>query len=452
MGFFDFLKKEELAKIAQLEKEIALLSIYKGVADTETKCQDIIAKAKERKEAILNEAEKEKSKVEDEIRELKLKQERREQTLNDLTIQKNALETQIKNLQNKIDVLNEDISLLDFGLYKPIYAFASLEEYKNKLQNIRDKQRELLRSNKATFCSKPWLVDGSKQKGEKMIKDWTKQMLRCFNNECDTLIDKVKFSNVNTYLDKIHQSANTMNKLADFMGVTISPLYIQLKTDECRLAYEYAVKKQEEKEEQRRIREQLKEEEKLQKELEQARKDIAKEQSHYNNALAKLETQLKTCKDADREELLAKKKEIEQHLQQLDNSLQDIDYREANKRAGYVYIISNIGSFGENIYKIGMTRRLEPLERVNELGDASVPFKFDVHALIFSDDAPALEASLHRAFENKKVNMVNTKREFFRVTLDEIIEEVKKNHDKTVDYTKVAEAEQYRQSIKMYEQ
>ena len=137
------------------------------------------------------------------------------------------------------------------------------------------------------------------------------------------------------------------------------------------------------------------------------------------------------------------------HLEKLDISLKDIDYREANKKAGYVYIISNIGSFGENIYKIGMTRRLDPFDRVDELGDASVPFKFDVHAMIFSDDAPKLEAALHRAFEHKKLNMVNQKREFFAVTLEEIEEVVKANYDKTVEFVKVAEAGQYRESIKM---
>lgn len=113
-------------------------------------------------------------------------------------------------------------------------------------------------------------------------------------------------------------------------------------------------------------------------------------------------------------------------MSDIDKSLANIDYRQANMKAGYVYIISNIGAFGENVYKIGMTRRLDPQDRIDELGDASVPFNFDVHAMIFSDDAPALEASLHKAFEDKKINMVNQRREFFNVTLDEIKEVVRK--------------------------
>ena len=138
---------------------------------------------------------------------------------------------------------------------------------------------------------------------------------------------------------------------------------------------------------------------------------------------------------------------FEEQLQKLEGELKEVDYREANQKAGYVYVISNIGSFGEGVYKIGMTRRLNPMERVDELGDASVPFKFDVHAMIFSDDAPKLETALHHAFEGKKVNMVNNRREFFRVSLDEIKEVVKKNFDKTVEFVDIPDAEQYRQSV-----
>ena len=144
-----------------------------------------------------------------------------------------------------------------------------------------------------------------------------------------------------------------------------------------------------------------------------------------------------------------KKAKLENQLGDIDKALINIDYRQANMKAGYVYVISNIGAFGENVYKIGMTRRLEPQDRIDELGDASVPFNFDVHAMIFSDNAPALEAALHRAFEDRKLNMVNQRREFFNVTLDEIKEVIKKNFDKTVEFVDVPDAEQYRISLKM---
>ena len=115
-------------------------------------------------------------------------------------------------------------------------------------------------------------------------------------------------------------------------------------------------------------------------------------------------------------------------------------------------MISNIGAFGENVYKIGMTRRLDPQDRVDELGDASVPFDFDVHAMIFSDDAPRLEAALHNAFEDRKLNFVNQRREFFRVSLDEIKKVVKENYDRSVEFVELAPAEQYRESIKLREE
>ena len=147
---------------------------------------------------------------------------------------------------------------------------------------------------------------------------------------------------------------------------------------------------------------------------------------------------IQIASDPNNADLLAKKNELESQLIDIDKALINIDYRQANMKAGYVYIISNIGAFGENVFKIGMTRRLDPQERVDELGDASVPFNFDVHAMIFSDDAPALEAALHRAFESRKLNMVNQRREFFNVTLDEIKEVIKKNFDKTVEFIAVS--------------
>lgn len=231
------------------------------------------------------------------------------------------------------------------------------------------------------------------------------------------------------------------------MNISISDEYLDLKISELHLAFEYQTKKQEEKEAQKAAREEMREAAMLQKEIEEQRKKIEKEQTHYQTAYEKLLKQLEaTPTDAN---LLQKKNELEAKLQDIDKAIKNIDYREANQRAGYVYIISNIGSFGENIYKIGMTRRLDPQDRIDELGDASVPFNFDVHAIIFSDDAPALETALHKAFEKRKLNMVNIRREFFNVTLDEIKEVIKKNFDKTVEFIEVPDAEQYRISQKM---
>lgn len=224
-------------------------------------------------------------------------------------------------------------------------------------------------------------------------------------------------------------------------------MYFNLKQSELTLALEYQIKKQDEKEALKQARADMREQAKLQKELEEQRKKIEKEQNHYQTAYEKIKQQL--VSDPDNTDLQDKMHQLENQLSDIDKALVEVDYRQANMKAGYVYIISNIGAFGENVYKIGMTRRLDPQERVDELGDASVPFNFDVHAMIFSDDAPALEAALHRAFEDKKLNMVNQRREFFNVTLDEIKKVVRENYDKTVEFIDVPDAEQYRISQKI---
>lgn len=363
-----------------------------------------------------------------------------------------GLNNTINNKQSQIICMDEQIELQSFGLYTPKYDFASSELYKNRLSQIRDTQKALIKNGQAVTGNTNWAVNGSTSQGKKMVKDMQKLLLRAFNSECDELIDKVKYNTFDTALKRMRSSCEAISKLGKIMGVAITTQYFNAKYEELCLSLEYKKKKQDEKEEQKEIRARMREEAKLQKEIEETRKKIAKEQTHYQNALSHLEQQIKTAADVDKEELLKKKEQIINELSEIDKSMKDIDYRAANARAGYVYIISNVGSFGENVYKIGMTRRLEPMERVDELGDASVPFNFDVHAMIFSDDAPSLETALHKAFENRKVNMINTRREFFNVTLDEIEEVVRKNYDKTVEFTRLAPAEQYRESLKIKEQ
>ena len=204
---------------------------------------------------------------------------------------------------------------------------------------------------------------------------------------------------------------------------------------------------------QREIKEQMKEEEKVRRELEQQEKKIEKEERQFGNEIKSLFKRLEKTKNDIEKELYADKiRELEEKVKQLEEDKKDVENRKLNTRAGYVYVISNIGSFGEGIYKIGLTRRLEPYDRVKELGDASVPFEFDVHAMIFSDDAPALENTLHRHFRNRELNKVNHRKEFFRVDIDEIEEVVKNNHNNTVEFTKIPVAEQYWESQNISEQ
>lgn len=376
----------------------------------------------------------------------------RNSTIASLNDQILSLNNSIKSKQNEIVRLDEQCEMQSFGLYTPKYDFATSDMYKDRLTEIRNKQKALIKEGKAVTGNMNWTVNGNNSQGKKMVKDMQKLLLRAFNSECDELIDKVKYNTFDTAHKRMQKSFEAISKLGKIMNVAITNAYFHSKYEELCLALEYRKKKQDEKEEQKEIRARLREEAKLQKEIEEARKKIRKEQAHYQNALDHINQQLVSANKEEKAELLKKKSEIESALTEIDKSIEDIDYRATNAKAGYVYIISNVGSFGKNVYKIGMTRRLEPQERVDELGDASVPFNFDVHAMIFSDDAPALEAALHRAFENRKLNMVNTRREFFNVTLEEIEDVVKKNYDKTVEFTRLAPAEQYYESKKMREQ
>lgn len=362
----------------------------------------------------------------------------------------NNLDTEIMNRKKQIIDLDDEILVQEFGLYRPHYSFANALGYKDELSLIRSKQKVLIKKQDAVSGNTSWQVNGSASKGQKLVRDTQKLLLRAFNTECDELISKVKYTNYEASLNRIYKSASAISKLGTIMDISIKPAYLNLKIEELQLAFEYQLKKQEEKEAQKAARAELREAARLQKEIEAQRKKIEKEHTHYQTAYEHLLKQLEQAPDDAA--LLAKKIDLENQLSDIDKAIKDIDYREANQRAGYVYVISNIGAFGPDVYKIGMTRRLDPQDRVDELGDASVPFNFDVHAMIFSDDAPALETALHKAFEDRKLNMVNTRREFFRVTLDEIKEVVKKNFDKTVEFIDVPDAEQYRVSLKMQQE
>lgn len=358
-----------------------------------------------------------------------------------------------QSLQMDIIELDDKILFQDFGIYQPQYNFATLDEYKEKLEEIREEQKFMIKDNTAAICNTAWKVQGSEKVGKKMIAENIKQTLRNFNIECDLCISKVKFSNYDNSKERIFKAFELQNKLNETNDIRIVDDYYRLKIKELNLAFEYQKKKQEEKEELRRKREELREAEKLAREIEEKRKDLEKEQEHYQNYLKKINEQIEVEQSEERKQfLLAKKEELDNNVNDVQLALEDLDYREANHRAGYVYIISNIGAFGENIYKIGMTRRLVPEDRIAELSGAAVPFKFDIHAMIFSDDAPKLEAALHNHFSDKKVNLVNGRKEFFNVSLEEIKDAVRKNHDKSVDFINIPDAEQYRESLMLRKQ
>jgi septal ring factor EnvC (AmiA/AmiB activator) len=374
-----------------------------------------------------------------------------EKTINNNNDKIGVLNTQVSKLDHEIlekrkqlAVFEVDINALDYGLYKPTFEFANSDLYKEELSKLRDKQKQCIKNDNAAYGNTNWQVNGSAAQGRSMVNNYKKLLLRAFNVECDDIVANVKVSNLDRSIERIEKISEQISKLGKTMAIGISPGYVRLKIDEVKLALDYQQKKQEEKERQKELRAQEREEAKVLKEIEEERKRLKKEQTHYENALKTVLTQIE--KNGETDELLEKKLQLESQINDTAKAIEDVDYREANRKAGYVYIISNIGAFGENVYKIGMTRRLDPQERVDELSDASVPFNFDIHAMIFTEDAPGLETALHNAFQSKKLNKINTRREFFAVSLDEIKAEVRKNFDKTVEWIDIPEAEQYRQS------
>jgi len=397
--------------------------------------------------AQLNQTKKDLIALENEIRELKNRQEE------NISIQRQQiaeLEQVLIQKRKQLVSFDEQLDLESFALYTPKFDFIHSSEYKTQLDSLREQQKQMIKNKKAIFIPQGSTLNNNVAAGKKMLNDLSKLLLRAFNESCDTCVSSAKFNNIEVCERRIRTSFNKTNELANSLSVCISREYLTLKINELYLAYEYSVKKQQEKEVEREYKQQLREEKRLAAELEEKRKVAQKEQKHYMNALKEVKNKLLSAVTVeDKENLNERKNEIEQQLVEIDINLKDIDYRESNKRAGYVYVISNMGAFGKNVYKIGMTRRLEPIERIKELSGAAVPFAFDIHAMIFSDDAPTLEKNLHQTFANNKLNLVNQRKEFFRVPLKSIENAILKNHDKTVEFINEHEAEQFRESEKL---
>ncbi|HEX2955531.1 MAG TPA: DUF4041 domain-containing protein, partial [Chitinispirillaceae bacterium] len=271
-------------------------------------------------------------------------------------------------------------------------------------------------------------------------------MLRAFNGECDAALAKVRWDNAIKMEERIQKSFETINKSGEVNRSHITDEYLILKLNELRLTHEYQEKIKQEKDEQRQIQEEMREEENARKEIERAKEEAEKEEARYQKALEKAREEAQKVSGEKLDKLNDKVKQLEEKLKAAQELKERAISRAQITKSGHVYIISNIGSFGENIFKIGMTRRLEPMDRVKELGDASVPFPFDVHAVAYSENAPDLENRLHKQFETRRVNLVNNRKEFFSVSLDEI-ETWSKNSNIDLRLTKIAEAKDYRESM-----
>lgn len=362
----------------------------------------------------------------------------------------------LAQLQAQTVQVEEAREMQEFGFYRPRYDFDSSSKYQDELDRVRDRQTDMVKSETAVNWEKTWMVEGSAAQGRKMMKEQTKLMLRAFNGECDAAVAKVKYNNATTLESRIERSFEQINKLGKTNSASVSGAFLQLKLDELHLVHEHRVKQQQEKEEQQRIRDQMREEEKARREIEDAQEKAAREEELAERALEKARRTFEEAARGQREQTEQTKAHNEAlaiQVAKLENELKEAIDRKAKAiaraqltKSGYIYVLSNFGSFGGDVYKLGMTRRLDPLERVKELGDASVPFPFDVHAVIYSENAPALECQLHRHFADRRVNLVNLRREYFRVSLEEIIEAVKEYFG-VITFVKFPEAAEYRETM-----
>lgn len=331
--------------------------------------------------------------------------------------------------------LNDDVVLQEVGIYRYHHPLENADAYKVELKNIDAKKLELIKSGHAIEKSNMFTYDNSLAKGKRMSTDLSKLMLRAYNAEADNCIRALRAANLRTAKVRIDRTRSTIAKLGKMMEMYISDQYHELQHTELELTADFLMKKQEEREHAREERARLREEKSVEREIAAQKEKLEKERSHILNTLESL-NDLGMVDDS-----------LSQKLEEIDEAIAHNDYRAANIRAGYVYVVSNRGAFGENVVKIGLTRRLEPIERVNELGGASVPFRFDVHTLFFSEDAVTLEKELHSHFKERRMNFANQRKEFFFVSAGEVLEVLREKVGNILEFTEHAESTEYLQSL-----
>jgi hypothetical protein len=359
--------------------------------------------------------------------------------------------SRFEELQKAVKNLEENLEDIDLGLYRPHFTYADSNSYKTAIEAIRDQQKDLIKSGQAAICGATWIVRGDRREGERMVKQTQKLLLRAFNAESEAAVANISWNNYNVMEARIRKAFEALNKQGTTLEVSLTSAYLQLRLDELRLVFEAAEKKQQEREEQRQRRADQREEERAQRELTREQEDAAKEEARYQKLLNKAQEELTRARDAEREEMAARISQLEADLAAAHDRKERAVAQAQLTKVGHVYIISNVGALGEDVLKIGLTRRLDPEERVQELGDASVPFPFDVHAMIYSENAPELEARLQNHFWDRRLNWANNRKEFFRVRVSEVQEELR-NLGLQTELLTVAEAKEYRQSLAAIEE
>lgn len=428
-----------------------------------------LAHAQQERDRILAEAEKYSEAFNARVAEAQARYtERKERMEAELVAQEGQLKTRLSELRQKAkdeireleadllalraeqEKLADEANLRDMGFYEPRYSYTTSVGYQTALDENLAQQEAMMKAKTAAVCTKRWKVGGSLSAGRKHSSKLISLMLRAFNGECDAAISKVRYNNFSAAERRIDKAFTAINKLGEPQACHLAEAFRDLKLAELRLSHEHALKVQAEREEQRDLKEQMREEAQAVREHERAKQEAEKEehrrQAELKQAREEFERAAREQQSEERQAALeAKLREMEQQLAEAQETTERVKSLAELTKAGHVYVISNIGAFGENVYKIGMTRRLDPMDRIWELSDASVPFDFDVHAIIRTDDAPALEWELHQRFADRRLNTVNDRKEFFHVTIEEIAEVVRSNCG-DIELTLVADAAEFFQS------
>lgn len=370
--------------------------------------------------------------------------------VSELNLNAENLDNEVQDLMSYLDLYSQIEEFTNVGHYEePKYLFETSLRFAEQIKDARQQQKDMIKNKIAITFPEETVISSDKAFNKKILNGQVKLMLTSFNIETDLLIANVKPSNFARTIERIEKLANNLEKSSATYECGFNTDYVGLKFEECKLQYQYTLKKQEEIIEQKQIREQIKEEQRAIKEYEKAIVDAEKEEKLYRSLLEKARTELLELNEEERMIAQSRIEILELQLAEAEAKEERAKSMAQQTRKGHVYVISNIGSFGEDVYKIGLTRRLEPLDRVKELGDASVPFIFDVHAMIYVEDAPALESALHKEFNQQRVNAVNFRKEFFNTDLDSIKDAVERIAGVEADFKMTALAEDYYESKRL---
>lgn len=349
-----------------------------------------------------------------------------------------ATSTQLDEARKAIVVTEELALLQEVGIYRYRHPLTDAVAYQRELDAMEERIKAMVRKDGgAVLAATDWTVNGSIVQGRAMVRDFSKLLLRAFNAEADNLVRGLKPYKLDAAIERLTKVSEVIERLGKTMNIKISTPYLKERVRELELTADFLQKQAEEKEAERVERDRLREERKVQQEIERERSRLEKERQHYSNALEAL-----VAKGDD-----AGAARLRDELRDVQRAIEDVDYRAANIRAGYVYVISNLGSFGEDMVKVGMTRRLDPMDRIRELSDASVPFNFDIHALFFSKDAVGIESAMHERLAARRVNLVNQRREFFRATPADAKAHLAELAGELLQFQDVPDALEYRESL-----